>query len=545
MCRHITSFLCLLFLFSLTSCHFEKDISAIVLQDKYDIITKSKTEDRSSGFIFQTYIDSADHIITVGICRPANQLVKYDETKNIMLDSFDLSIKQNMEINQISLLGKDSALVAFNTVYDLDFQDAALLFVDRKAQVLDTVVLEELPIRTHKHVMYEDPHRYHVFYWDFPLVYRYNKVFVPLLKWNEDGTAPASFIGYVSKINQHYWSFTKLPIACSKTSKNHYWSFFYSSPRGVASSKDLYVIFPNSPILYKYSFLYNKTSHKKIRSSLINKISPYQIGEEAKQFDPYKSKYEQLYYDSLNNRIYLTARLFCDSTDGPLSLQRENFIYTFMMLDENMNVIGEGLIPEGYSPVIIPYKEGFLLLKKNCMFKTYTYFVPFVQKKNVSFLTEQITERRRNLNNKAPKMNDHDALTSYLKSIVGSDFSHYSGFLILSESSCLNCVPTFTRFFREYKDCFLDKAIAVVLINQDEEYLRDFISQSDGVWKTSEKPNVSSQISIYCDTNQTFQYYFMYWVNARFVKYDPLGSISTDTIVNPSALDNVKSLICN
>ena len=522
------------------SCHIERDVTVISLQDNYDIVTPVNTKDLSPGFVFCTRIDSTGHIITEGIRRPANQWIVYDLTQNMLLDSFNLNVKQNLEINRVLPISHDTVLIAVNTVYDHDFQDGALLMIDRHGNISDTVKLDALPVRTKSHPMYNDAGRYYVFYCDFPLIFKRGKVFTPLIKWNEDGIMPASFLGCVSKDGSRDWDFTKLPIACPKTDKNHYWSMFYSSPRAVATSEYVYALFPNNSVIYRYSLSNNNTYHKKVKSSLISSISPYKINEEAKQYDPYKARYERVFCDTVNKRIYVTARIACDTMDSPLALQYNNFIYCFMMLDENLNLIGEGLIPEGYAPSIIPYRDGFLLFKKNCSHRTYTYFTPQIQTRKVSYLKNQIDNRKYKWNQIAPKMSEKEALTSYLKNIVGKDFSKYSEFLILSESSCFNCVPLYADFLKEHRQTFLDRSMAVVLINQDMDFIQKFGLWSDGELRNPGQVKVSPQIPMYAVTNQSFHRYFAYWVNARHIRYDNAGNIVSDTIINPS---NLKYLI--
>ena len=51
------------------------------------------------------------------------------------------------------------------------------------------------------------------------------------------------------------------------------------------------------------------------------------------------------------------------------------------------------------------------------------------------------------------------------------------------------------------------------------------------------------KIPIYCDTNNTFHSYFEYWVNYRYISFDKNGEIITDTIINPSNINDLNDLL--
>lgn len=51
------------------------------------------------------------------------------------------------------------------------------------------------------------------------------------------------------------------------------------------------------------------------------------------------------------------------------------------------------------------------------------------------------------------------------------------------------------------------------------------------------------KIPIYCDTNNTFHFYFEYWVNYRYISFDKNGEIITDTIINPSNINDLNDLL--
>lgn len=392
--------------------------------------------------------------------------------------------------------------------------------------------------------MLDDPKRLYISYWDYPLSYRKNTVFIPFNQWYYYSPHAASLFGYVKYSGQgENQKAVALPITYSKPRKGYYWTPAYRNPCGAVSENAAYVFFPNEPVLYKYSLKNHKIISKHFDFITIDKIKPYKIGDEGHNFDACKARYESLAYDSVNQRLYMVARVGCDTSDGPLAIQRENAIYSFIVMDMNMNKIGEGIIPEGYVPNIQPYKDGFLLYKKDAGKSTYTYFTYDIKKGDASCLLNQIHDRRDKFNSISPKRTKIEALTAYLKKIVGKDDSKYSTYVMFSESACPHCSTRYSQVLLKNKQNILNNDIAIVMINGDTTVIQDFCSEIDGFQATSVDLPPLNKIPVYCDTHNAFYHFFDPWVNIRVVRFNNKGELISDEIINPSDMDKFNMIL--
>lgn len=529
---------------TIVSCKVNHISYNVVLKKEYDIVTDANNVSHSNSFVLRSYIKDG-HIIEEMIRHPSEQFIVYDKSDAKILDSIDLSIHYPLEVMDAIIIGEDSIMIALNTIYDNDFHDSAILIIDRNKNIIDTVDISDFPVKTHDRPMLNDSNRLYVSFWDFPLNYTSQAIFIPFNQWYYYSPHVSSLVGLVKYSNNGTSNAISLPITYTDSQKGYYWTPYYRTPSGITTKNAAYVFFPNSPVLYKYLLKGQKIIKKTLKFSTIDKIKPYQVGEEGKPFDAFRSKYESLVYDSLNQRLYLTARKNCDTTDGPLAAQEENSIYSFIIMDENMKKLGEGIIPEGYQSNILPYKNGFLLLKKDQDQEkhTFSYFSYTIEKGDVSFLEDQIRERRQKFNSICPKMTKKESLIAYFQKIVGQDYSKYSTFVMFSESACPHCSTKYTQVLRQNKQNILENDVAVIIINEDTSVITDFCNEADGLQLAPGGMPPLNKIPIYCDSNNAFHNFFDYWINIRIIRFDDKGSLILDEIINPSDMDKFNRIL--
>lgn len=526
------------------SCSTNHNMGNVILFMEYDIATSHSRTDPTPGFMLQIQADSRNHLISRGIRHSSNQCIIYDLTDGKVIDSIDLNTKPYMEVYDAVIVGKDSILIALNAVYDNDFHDESILLIDRNKNILDTFDLSSLPVRTRNNIMEDNSTRHYVSYAECPLLHHSQHFFIPILAWSDTGISSQSLIRMMSYAPGHKNMSNELPISFPKVPKGFYWPSYYRSPHGTSSEDVIYFFFSNSPVLFCYNPEKSKLSREIVSFQTIGDILPYRIGETAKPFDAYRSRYENIVYDPTHQLLYMTAKIACDSSDGPLSIQRENAIYSFVILDKKMRKIGEGIIPDGHLPYIIPYKKGFLLSKKNTPQTTYIYYTYSFDNRNKNYLRDLINTRRAEYNKASPKLTKKEAVSSYLKRIIGENISAYSSFLLLSESACPHCTPQVSKILLRNKYNILTNEVAIVMINTDTRSINDFCKSIDGIILTpQQKLTISDKIPIYCDTNNSFHSYFEYWVNYRYISFDKNGEIITDTIINPSSINDLNDLL--
>lgn len=518
-----------------SSCLTNKENTHVVLlHEEYDIVIDHSYNRNCPYYGLSSHYYDNDCLVAEGIKWTSQQYFKYNVSDSVLLDSVSLKVRPNIQIDDCYFLDKDTILIVANPSYERDLHDGIILLVDRNRNIIDSIGLYDFPVKSSCRLNMTDPERMFVSYYLFPLVCKHDKIVVPMVHWGHyfPGLSNDSVVGV---INIRTKQTNKLPIAPPIASDGYYWGYFYTYPRGLDVGDNLYIFFGASPRLYKYNMKTDDVVARSIPFETIEDIRPYKIPEENPQFDPYRSQYEDLFYDSHRKLLYWTAKIKCDTTDGPYATQYVNYIYSFAILDENMHKIGEGVLPEGYSHEIIPYKEGFLLFKRNQPRLTYTYFTYSISNGSGKILKEQIKNRRENYNNDYPKLSKDKAFTNYIRKIVGEKYTFFKRFVIIPATSCPTCIPVYEQLLKNNKSTFLINKTAVILINNDTSQISDFLESIEENKESNElKVN---KIPVYCDTTNEYRYYFNEWVNLRCIELDSnKRNIIFDKTINPSSL---------
>ena len=527
----------------ITSCKtIDNTTNIIILNEEYDIVI-NQTDKRGSPFFGLPFdhFDNDKRMYSEGVRWPSFQYVRYNVSDSILLDSVDFKIRPQTNVQAYRFLSKDTILLALNPSYERNYHDGILLLINRNKEILDTINLDAFPVKTPRHPDLEDPERMFVTYTKFPLIYKHDKILVPMEHWGNmfPGLPNDSVIGVVNTKTRECY---KLPIGQTPAPQNYYWGLFYKYPCGVEAGDNVYIFFGSEPVLYKYNLISDNISTAKVPFLTIDSIPPYSIKEDDDQMDPYRSQYEKITFDSSNHLLYWTAKVKCDTSDGPFSIQPINFINSFVVLDEQMNKLGEGVLPEGYSSCIIPYKKGFLLYKRNQPSITYTYFTYKIVKGKKEDLLKQISERRAKYNKKYPKLSNDEAFVYYLKKIMGFEFDGHQRFVIIPASSCPACVPAYAQTLQKYRHELWKNKVAIILINDDIAQIKDFYNMAGASYNNSE--TTIKQLPIFCDTTNEYRTYFRNWINLRCMELDSsCKSICFDQVINPSNLSDLETFI--
>ncbi len=515
------------------SCNTDQQ-NFVVLHKEY-VFSTITSPGEGVGHTLRHHIDDNGHFISERIRTSDMHYLVIDNTSGRIMDSVSLNIKRFVKIHDITPISKDSFLVALDPIFSNDFYDASMLVIDRNKNILDTVRLDKLPVRTSGNLMTDSPERHFLSYFWFPLVYKDGKIFTPMLKWEHYVSPSKCPMGYISYPDKKNPNFTALPVTSPSAHKGHFWPYHYKSPLGCSSDNALYFMFGTEPVVYKYDYAIGNLSKKKFSfTSIDRKIKPYRKGIAPKQYDPYKARYEGIKYNKTLEHVLIIAKPSCDTTDGPLATDQENFVYTFMLADKDLNPLGEGIIPaDCYLPSIIPYKNGFIISNKDVNNRTYTYFTYTIEKRNRNFIKEQVKRQRDSLNRISPKLAHKDAVAAYLQKITGDNFSRHDNFLVFSEYACPSCGPLYADWLEKNSKRLLDEKTAVIVISSNPKEISDFCQSFGGQMTSAGSAFDGSNIPVYSDTDRTFRLFVEYWLNVWQIQYDKDRNIAIDKNLNP------------
>ena len=524
-------FVCIAILF--LSCNTEQQ-NCVILHKEYDFSIIHPSNE-GVGYNLRCHIDNKGHFISERIRTSDMHYLVIDNTSGRILDSVNLNVKRFIKIFVVIPVSKDSFLLALDPLYSNDFYDATLLMIDRNKTILDTVSLDKLPIRTRGNLMTDSPERHILSYFRFPLVYKSGKIFTPMYKWKHSASPSKCPMGYISYPSNDTPNFTALPVSSPSASKGHFWPYHYKEPLGCSSDDALYFLFGAEPVVYKYDYASGGLNKKKFSfSSIDKKIKPYPTGPYPKQYDPYKARYEGIKYNKTLEHVIIFAKPSCDTTDGPLATDQENFVYTFMLADKNLNPLGEGIIPANcYFPSFIPYKNGFIISNKDLHHRTYTYFTYTIEKRDRNFIKEQVKRQRDSLNRISPRLAHKDAVAAYLQKITGDNFSRHANFLVFSEYACPSCGPLYADWLDKHRQKLIDDKTAVIVISSNPKEISDFCKSFDGQMTSAGDALDRDKIPVYSDTDRTFRLFVEYWINVWQVQYDKDRNIAIDKSLNP------------
>ncbi len=515
----------------LTSCHTRQQ-NCVILHAEQEFTVRAHNYPTDSPP--HSFCDNNGHLIIEHVRSSDKKLIVYDRTADCIIDSVDLNIKRFMKVCDAIAISKDSFLVALDPLYSNDFYDATMLVIDRNKNILDTVRLDKLPIRTRGNLMTDSPERHILSYFLFPLVYKNGKIFTPMHKWEHSASPSRCPMGYISYPDKNTPNFTALPVTSPSMRKGRFWPYHYKEPLGCSSDDALYFMFGAEPVVYKYDYATGNLSKKKFSLSSIDKrIKPYPVGLYPKQYDPYKARYEDIKYNKTLEHVLLIAKPSCDTTDGPLATDQENFVFTFMLADKDLNPIGEGIIPADCYPNFIPYKKGFLFCKKNAEPVTFIYFTYTIEKRDRNFIKEQVRRQRDSLNRLSPKLSHKDAVAAYLQKITGENFSRHSNFLIFSEYACPSCGPLYADWLEKNRQKLIDEKTAVIVINSKPKEVSDFCQSFSGQQASAGEALPGDILPVYSDTDRTFRFFVEYWINVWQIQYDKERNIAIDKYLNP------------
>ncbi|MDR0605153.1 MAG: hypothetical protein LBG80_12695 [Bacteroidales bacterium] len=466
-----------------------------------------------------------------------NMIRSWDFTKNRYIDSFDVALYNHQFIQDYFFMGKDTVMLAFNTVYFNMQHDNAVVIIDRQKQIIDKMsfIGAPVPLETGQldTIALEKKNFFYSDYHYFPLFYYKGATIASLATYGGgcfcvNNTHPLNIIDnniyplgmiYPTSTNTRY-KVLNIPLKCAE--KNVYYPINFKYVRGVQNKNRLYYAFGSTPVIYAMNLDNLFIDSSVLAFNTVASIKSY-TEKYNEFFDYLQSEYLDMVYNPFMEEIYWFARL-CVDTNSPAIYQNYP-IYSFIIIDKNLQKKGEGFLPVGFSPPIIPYKEGFFafnrLKSKQERIINYAFF-SFSYRKVTSTYFE--SEQKKRIDNNTLQKQD------YLTDITGKT----SGtFLILPlHNMCPTCLSKTTKFLQNINDeRRLKHDLQIILTSNDKGKLDNFI---DTIHIDKFK-----KLPIYIDSANIIEYYFVEWVNPRLIILDDNGTIKIDKIYIPNKMNQL------
>ncbi|MDR0363593.1 MAG: hypothetical protein LBH92_01000 [Bacteroidales bacterium] len=451
-----------------------------------------------------------------------------------IVDSIDLDFHKKQLIEDFYIISPDSILLAFMPSYLGNLHDRALVMINREKKIIDTFFLDGLPVKTKAH--FDTLHNYVTDYKDFPLIHQDDVVYTSL-KYDErinycDGHASLGFIDH-----RNHDAYSEIPIYFPCYGDHDFYTYRFRPLRGCFDGKEnLYAAFGHTPTLYKYNIATKELTQTYIPFITIDSIAPYFYTDKQSTYsipgyDHYKGEYMNMKYDPFNEIIIWYARVAADSTDSPLC--KDHTIYTFALLDKDMNKIGEGVMPEGYYRSLKPYNGGFLA---NNNFADgdkliLTFFNYKIEKKPSGYLASLIKERKDKYNEGYEHADIDVSLLRYANNITES--KGFSKFLLVPlEMSCETCLPAYAKIIKESLPSMKkNNDLAIVLIASEQKKADDFMKI---IFDDAAVDN-DAKAFFYTDLTRRYLHYVDLWINPQYIEANK--EIVYKKIINPGDMN--------
>jgi hypothetical protein len=434
----------------------------------------------------------------------------YDVKKNLYVDSIDLNLFEHyVNIQDFNYINSDSIILAYNTSYLADYHDHAIVIINRKKELLAKANFRGAPV-----LLYEQNNEVkrdffcYSMYRDFPIIYKYGFI-LSSLAFNEKD----KFGDRVREEN--FMTMGKLYFDSTRNYKGiytidtHYRDIYFPPKlvnfRGAWNGKNQVVFaYGYSGKVHILDLEKETISTRYVDFISIDTIKPRKEAYENYD-DPYQAEYSKFYYDPFKNVYYWLARLPLDENFSPLFCYYPQ--YAIVMLDDQMNKLGEGMLPFGCTYPIIPLKEGLLVYNKHKSDSleriVFEKLEVGVQKMQKEFIKEMIIQQYRTYNKKSLTESD------YLNKICGLS-EYFSNFLLINIDISCPCVTLkLGDFLKANPVVFEEKKMALILISDKSQKVDRFIEKYClETYKGSH---------IFSDTEKVYYTVFPRWGNIKYL----------------------------
>ncbi len=500
---------CLFMLFLLLSCK-SQNVTIIDLQHSFDLEIPKLYDNQNNSLLKPklTVFNNEDCISYIDVIN--RKILVYSISSNNYLDSIDINKYKNQFVQDYYIISKDSIMLAFNTTYFLMKHDSCIQILDREKKLLETISFENSRVLLESKQR-KDIDKNNYFYSDFTYfpLFKYNgKVFTPLAAYNHkycdsvfksDQIKPLG----IASISGSHEKYREIDICFHCPEFGLYYPINFKYPRGTLGNGVLYIGFANEPKVYMLNLLNHSLTAKFLEFSTIDEI--YQSQTEISTFFDYSQpEYIDMVYDNEGSRFFWFARKKADSLSKPIYQNYPQI--SFVLADKNLEKIGEGVLPLGCRPPVIPYKDGIFVYNKirsNEMNSIiFSYFQISEQTTTIETLRNKIQQET---TSDVHVANDYSI--QYLKLLAGSPDGQF--LLIPFDNSCKACIDKISLFFKDLQNKRqINNALKVLLISTNESKINSFLENS---WLKEFEDRV------FFDRKEIFKAYLLEWTNPRLI----------------------------
>ena len=286
--------------------------------------------------------------------------------------------------------------------------------------------------------------------------------------------------------------------------------------RGAYNPKNSEVVFGTgfSPKLVKYNI--HNHSRRLARPELIsiNTVKPYDSFGSSSSYYQAKNEYRQVVYDQFQEKFWRVAQIGYDSATMH-SLHGKFPVHPVMLLDDSLHKTGEGFLPPGHTPPIIPYKKG--LLVKNAWASDEapnTHIFSYLKWRKRSLSKESfkaLLEKRKKRHFRNP---DKLSVNAYLDSITsGESCSQY--LLIPLNGSTRNSLTKFASFLKQHDKALASAELGIILLEHQESGITKYLTKH-GLQHLKDE-------LLFIDTTDFHKAVFSPWINVKYLAFDQNG----------------------
>ena len=422
------------------------------------------------------YIEGNDSFILV-LDQTRLKIFFYDLGKREITDSVSVKVFNHyVYIQNFEVLSRDSIILAFNPTYLADYHDQAVVLINRKTEIIG-----EFNFRgAHVLMVNDNKNVQRNFYFfsnfnTFPLIFKEGVMISPLSLNQRE-----VFGEKIRQLNPYTLGKASLDtnilykgVFTIDTSYSDV--FFYSiskRPRGCLGYNNQ-IIFGRG---YNSQLLYFDFDEEIIRTKWVDFVSVDTIlpltYNPVSYIDLSVPDFQQIYYDAHNRRYYRIARL-------PLNKHTTNAMHdfpqhSFVVLDEKLNKIAEGLLPFGCAVPLIPLNNGLLVWDKAKSFSNNRLSFKHLELK---FTESDVKTFLKSIEKQfvSNRIGENISSKEYLKQVCNSisGFKHF--ILIDIDISCPSVLIKLGDSLSNNIDVFKRNRIALVLISKDKQAVSEYL----------------------------------------------------------------------
>jgi hypothetical protein len=518
------------------SCHVQKTNVAVLHPEKEIEIGRTVKNQSVSLIKPKLYFTPYDTMISF-IDASSAMLRFWSLKNNTYADSVDIRFYNYQFIQDYFIMSEDTMMFAFNTTYFLLKHDKCVIITNRNKDIIEKMSFVGAPVLLDsgqsEHI-YKGNH-YYSDYTYFPLLYHHGAAIASLAPFSyhycdsallSNITYPLGFI-FRPEMNRNY---EPIEISFPCKGMNSYFPINFKYPRGVLVGNNIVFGFGNEPVLYSFNL-----DNRQIKTSEIELMTTKPFVAQSEKYSSFydysQSEYLDLVYNEFTGQIYWFARMKTDTVAPPLVQNYPR--YSFAVIDTSLMKISEGLLPEGFGPPVIPYRNGFLAINKMKSNESKRIFLTYFIIEN-----KQIRKKKGSvfpiLTPVYEDVQTSELIKNYLVTMTGNADGIF--LLVPLENSCKSSVDLMISMLSQLNtEDKLKREVHTIVISNNEGKTETFLTKTG--FSSSEDHNIS------VDSSDLIKRFILTWTNPRIIQVNEEGSIILDRRYNPSDMEKLKTLI--